>query len=140
MISLNSNYIKRLKELDNLEFHSSTNVDSKICYLSDKSRYILYEDITRIDFTSLYANIQVGLFNEGLIGIGGYIIANGNPVYELIELFYNGIRSSRYIELFNDYDIVRGNSIVLDRLNSFLKDIGKDNFIVDEVKGYDIIY
>lgn len=75
MITMISDYVNRLKELDNLEFNSFTTgafslglVDRKICYLSDKSRYILYEDITRIDFTSLYANIQVGLFNEGLIG------------------------------------------------------------------------
>jgi hypothetical protein len=64
---LNESYVNCLKELDNPKFQSFI-VDKKICYLPDNNRVKLYENITRIDFNSLYANIQIGLFNEGLIG------------------------------------------------------------------------
>lgn len=64
---LNESYVNCLKELDNPKFQSFI-VDKKICYLPDNNRDKLYENITRIDFNSLYANIQIGLFNEGLIG------------------------------------------------------------------------
>jgi hypothetical protein len=66
-MKLNESYVKRLKELDNPKFQSFI-VDKKICYLTDNNRGRLYENITRIDFNSLYSNIQIGLFNEGLIG------------------------------------------------------------------------
>ena len=65
-MKLNQDYVKRLKELDNPKFQSFI-VDKKICYLPDNNRGILYENITRIDFNSLYTNIQIGLFKEGLI-------------------------------------------------------------------------
>ena len=64
---LNESYVNCLKELDNPKFQSFI-VDKKICYLPDNNRGKLYENITRIDFNSLYTNIQIGLFNEGLIG------------------------------------------------------------------------
>ncbi len=64
---LNESYVNCLKELDNPKFQSFI-VDKKICYLPDNNRGKLYENITRIDFNCLYANIQIGLFNEGLIG------------------------------------------------------------------------
>ena len=66
-MKLNESYVNCLKELDNPKFQSFI-VDKKICYLPDNNRGKLYENITRIDFNSLYANIQIGLFNEGLIG------------------------------------------------------------------------
>ena len=66
-MKLNESYVKRLKELDNPKFQSFI-VDKKICYLPDNNRGRLYENITRVDFNSLYSNIQIGLFNEGLIG------------------------------------------------------------------------
>jgi len=65
-MKLNESYVKRLKELDNPKFQSFV-VDKKICYLPDNNRGRLYENITRVDFNSLYTNIQIGLFNEGLI-------------------------------------------------------------------------
>jgi hypothetical protein len=66
-MKLNESYVNCLKELDNPKFQSFI-VDKKICYLPDNNRGKLYENITRIDFNFLYANIQIGLFNEGLIG------------------------------------------------------------------------
>jgi len=65
-MKLNESYVKRLKELDNPKFQSFV-VDKKICYLPDNNRGRLYENITRVDFNSFYTNIQIGLFNEGLI-------------------------------------------------------------------------
>jgi hypothetical protein len=41
------------------------------------------------------------------------------------------------IDLFNDYDPLRGDGIVLNRLNEFLNSIGKDS--VDKVDGYEIL-
>jgi hypothetical protein len=66
-MKLNESYVERLKELDNPKFKFYID-EKKICYLPDNNRGRLYENITRIDFNSLYANIQIGLFNEGLIG------------------------------------------------------------------------
>jgi hypothetical protein len=66
-MKLNESYVNCLKELDNPKFQSFI-VDKKICYLPDNNRVKLYENITRINFNSFYTNIQIGLFNEGLIG------------------------------------------------------------------------
>jgi hypothetical protein len=66
-MKLNESYVERLKELDNPNFQSFI-TDKKICYLPDNNLGRLYENITRINFNSFYTNIQIGLFNEGLIG------------------------------------------------------------------------
>ncbi len=60
----------------------------------------------------------------------------GNPVYELWKLF----ETNEDVELFNWYDIVRDEytdqpKIVLQRLNAFLDQVGKDPVIYG-VKGY----
>ena len=65
--------------------------------------------------------------------IGGNFICYDNPVYEIWKLF----KDVSKIELFNDYDIIRGTDIVLDRLNDFLITIGKDP--VKSVDGYNNI-
>ena len=44
---------------------------------------------------------------------------------------------SEIIDLFNDYDPIREDGIILDRLNDFLQAIGKEP--VGGVKGYEII-
>jgi len=68
-MKLNESYVKGLKALDNPIFNSFfANQDKKICYLPNNSKGNLYEDITRIDLNQLYPYIQIGLFNEGLIG------------------------------------------------------------------------
>jgi len=66
-MKLRSDYIERLKELDNPKFSSGV-ANKKICYLPDSSKGVLYENITKINFNSLYSYIQIDLFNEGLIG------------------------------------------------------------------------
>jgi len=66
--------------------------------------------------------------------VSGYFDCDDNPVYEVWKLF--GDKDE--IELLNECDIFReidGNpAIILDRLNSFLEDIGKES--VTKVKGY----
>ena len=42
-----------------------------------------------------------------------------------------------FMELFNNYDCIRGEDIIIDRFNDFLKEIGKP--VVDSVKGYNNI-
>lgn len=66
-MKLNQDYVKRLKELEGIEFGRYSINDKKICYLPDSSKGVLYENITRIDFISLYSYLQIELFNEGLI-------------------------------------------------------------------------
>ena len=65
--------------------------------------------------------------------IGGVFDCEYNPVYKVWKLFEDKSK----IELFNDYDIIRGKDIVLDRLNDFLITIGKKP--VKSVRGYNNI-
>ena len=65
--------------------------------------------------------------------LSGDFYCEGNPVYELWRLFKDIFK----IELFNDYDIIRGTDMVLDRLNDFLITIGKNP--VKSVDGYNNI-
>ena len=68
-MKLNQDYVKRLKELEGIKFGEYFIWDKKICYLPDSSKGVLYENITRIDFISLYSYLQIELFNEGLIDV-----------------------------------------------------------------------
>lgn len=79
-----------------------------------------YFDCSRNNLTSLE-----GCSNS----IGGDFDCDDNPVYKLWELFEDKSK----IELFNDYDIVRGDTVILDRLNDFLRTIYKD---ITSVEGY----
>jgi len=66
--------------------------------------------------------------------VGGDFYCDDNPVYEVWKLF----KDLDKIEILSDSDIFREidgkPGIILDRLNSFLEDIGKEK--VDGVKGY----
>jgi hypothetical protein len=53
--------------------------------------------------------------------IGGYFNCQYNPVYQIWKLFEDKDK----IELFNDMDIIQGDSIILNRLIDFLDQIGK---------------
>jgi hypothetical protein len=66
-MKLNQDYVKRLKELKDPQFDRYSIRGKKILNLPDISRGMLYENITKINFISLYTCIQIGLFNEGLI-------------------------------------------------------------------------
>lgn len=72
--------------------------------------------------------------NSSLFGINNF--CKDNPVYNVWTL----IGDFSKIELFNDYDIIRGDAIILNRLNSFLDDIGKQYPVpLKEIEGYKII-
>lgn len=66
---------------------------------------------------------------SGLVGCSR-LHCEGTLLYNIWKLFSDVSK----LELFNDYDIIRGDSVVLDRLNGFLVDIGKDP--VNGVEGY----
>ena len=71
---------------------------------------------------------------EGCPSINGRFECDGNPIYHIWKLFTDCDK----IELFNDYDIIRDdNIIILDRLNDFLEEIGKPT--VTEVQNYKCI-
>ena len=64
---LRKDYIDRTKKLENLQFNNWIIKDKLIHYLGDFSKGNLYEDLTKIDFNTLYPTILIGLFEAGLI-------------------------------------------------------------------------
>ncbi len=82
-------------------------------------------------------NNKIASFEHLPFSIGGHFLCVGNPIYNIWKLFNDFSK----IELFNYYDIIREvdgkpwiKEIVLDRLNDFLEEIGKEP--VKKVKGY----
>jgi hypothetical protein len=70
--------------------------------------------------------------------VGGNFYCYSNPIYNVWRLIIpHNTWDSQIVELFNDYDFIRGNDIIIDRLNEFLREIGKDP--VDKVDGYNNI-
>jgi hypothetical protein len=70
--------------------------------------------------------------------VGGYFQCNDNPVHNIWKLISSDNKfDSGIMDLFNDYDPIREDGIILDRLNDFLQAIGKEP--VGGVKGYEII-
>ena len=59
-MKLNKIYIEKLKSVDSI-------LGEHLIFLSDNVKNNLYEDIIRIDFNNLYANILIGLFDECLL-------------------------------------------------------------------------
>ena len=66
-MKLRSDYIDRIKKLEDLKFNNFLIKDKNIHHISNHARGSLYENITRIDFNALYPNILISLFNEGLL-------------------------------------------------------------------------
>ena len=66
--------------------------------------------------------------------VGGDFLCNGNPIYNIWDLF----RDYTKVELLNDLDPIRDEDILMDRFNTFLSMIGKDE--VENVDGYKLIY
>ena len=66
-MKLNQDYVNRLRDLKDIKFGEYFIWDKKIINLPDSYKAILFENITRIDFISLYSYLQIELFNEGLI-------------------------------------------------------------------------
>jgi hypothetical protein len=88
------------------------------------------------DFVCSYNNL---ISLEGAPeSIGGDFYCQYNPVYQIWELFEDKDK----IELFNDMDIIQGDSIILDRLIYFLDQIGKpksEEELRGLIKGYKFI-
>ena len=59
--------------------------------------------------------------------IGGDFECIANPIQKVWELF----KDTTKIELFNDYDIIQNDNIIVDRLNCFLKEIGIGKTIIN---------
>lgn len=66
-MKIRKEYLQKLKELGDLEFNLYDFAKTKIHHLNPKSKQILHEDVTMIQFTSLYANLLISLFDEGMI-------------------------------------------------------------------------
>ncbi len=79
------------------------------------------------------SNNYIITFEHLPFSIGGDFYCIDNPIYELWILFEDYSK----IELFNYYDIIQDDVIILDRLNIFLEEIGKRP--VKRVKGYKCI-
>ena len=76
---------------------------------------------------------------EGLVNINSYFYCGANPISKIWSII--NYKSDKWdnekMDFFNDLDIIRGEEIVLDRLNFFLSEIGLNP--VETVKGYKII-
>ena len=77
---------------------------------------------------------QITSLEGAPLSVGGNFYCKNNPVYEVWKLF----KDLDKIEILSDSDIFREvdgkPGIILDRLNSFLEDIGKES--VNKVEGY----
>jgi hypothetical protein len=83
-------------------------------------------------------NNQLWTFKGAPEFIGGDFFCGGNKISEIWDLF----RIPKYIDWLNDHDAIRMNEnnqpyVILDRLNSFLEDIGKEP--VRELRNYKTI-
>ena len=81
---------------------------------------------------------QLRSLEGGPQSVGGIFYCQGNPVYEVWKLISPDDKwNESNMELFNDYDCIRGEDIIIDRFNDFLRQIGRPE--VDSVKGYNNI-
>lgn len=105
--------------------------------------------IVKKDYSCWYNNLTS---LEGIPSVVKYLDCNNNKIYSFefwpknnrfniegnpIENLWNLFKDESKIELLNDYDVARGDEIILDRLNGFLQEIGKNT--VESVKGYKCI-
>lgn len=62
-------YIDKLRQLNegDLVFDNFKIIQKNILFINPCYKEVLLEDVTRIDFTSLYPNLLISLFDEGLI-------------------------------------------------------------------------
>lgn len=61
---------------------------------------------------------------------------NDNPIYSLINIFIKKNKVEDLIFEFNDYSIVRGDKVILDRLRAFIRDFNLDMPDLDKIKEY----
>jgi len=78
---------------------------------------------------SFYCSYNKILTFEGAPNHVGAFYCSGNPIENIWDLF----KDYSKVELLNDLDPIRGKDILMDRFNTFLSMIGKDE--VENVKG-----
>jgi hypothetical protein len=84
-------------------------------------------------------NNQITSFEGCPKSIGGDFYCEENPLYNIWKLINTDDDKwdNQVMELFNDYDCIRGTDVILDRFNDFLEEISKSP--VDKVNGYNNI-
>jgi hypothetical protein len=121
-------------------------IDNKLISLEGAPKYVggnfncSYNQLTSLEdcpesvggYFSCKNNKLTSLEHFPKVVVGDIYLYN-NPVSDIWLLFYN----KDYIELFNDYDIIHDDEIIIDRLNDFLQEIGKPP--VESVEGYNNI-
>ena len=97
-----------------------------------------YNQLTSLEFMSKIGSYFNCDYNNIIDFIGfiepvGNFYCVSNPICYIWSLFGN----KEHVELLNDYDCIRGENIIIDRLNMFLEEIDKP--IVKSVGGYNNI-
>ena len=88
-------------------------INNKLTSLKDGPEYVR---------GSVYChNNKIKSFENLPKHIGGEFCCNENPIHHIWKLFEDKSK----IELFNDMDIIQDDTIIIDRLNYFLEEIGK---------------
>jgi len=101
--------------------------------------YIYNNRLTSLKGFPNYVGGQCDCFGNEITNLEGYttVVENfhcsHNPIYSIVKPFTNGVFFSRgrdkneLIELFNDTDMIRGTSVIFDRLKWFYEEIGKED-------------
>ena len=84
------------------------------------------------------SNNRITTFEGAPTSIGALFYCYNNPIYNIWDLIHGNIWDEEKMTFFNELDIIQDGVIILDRLNHFLKSIGRDP--VDSVEGYKIEY
>ncbi len=109
------------------------------CGMNKLTSFVGAPEIIKEDFTCRNNNITSF---EGFPKSVRNFSCVGNPIYQLWKIFgptctYRDYIDTEKIELFNDFDPIRGSDLILDRLNDFLVTIGLSP--VFYVRGYNNI-
>ena len=126
-----------LKTLDYLPQRGVKEVfasNNKITSLKGLPNNLVYVDVENNNIRSLD-----GFTKDTIIkteDIHTYLILNENQIYELFTLFGD----IEHIEYFNELDIIQENGevVILDRLNYFLTDIGRNEVKKERIKNYTV--
>lgn len=73
---------------------------------------------------------------EGIPNVQYRIDLRGNPVNSVVKNFINNNNKNDLIQEFNEYHIIRGNKIILNRLNTFIDDYGLSKPDMNKIKEY----
>lgn len=125
---VNGNFVCNKNKLKSLKYAPKEVSGSFACSVNELTSM---EYSPKIASSIFFTNNDVRDLNH--IGEAILIGSSDNPVHELYLLF----KDPSEIELFNEYDIIRGDEVIKDRLDSFLMDVGK--YKEYELKEYKLI-